>query len=113
MTPPMQIGFLSGAPGPGELILVFLVVLVLFGSRRLPAFARTLGNLMHKLRRASDDFRDQLMRVDEAVDADAGRDGVSRVADVDDAAVPEDERPGPDDMTDDEDEDEKARPLAG
>ncbi len=60
-----QIGFFSGAPGPGELILVFLVVLLLFGPRKLPGLARSLGRLMQQLRRASNDFRDQLMSVEE------------------------------------------------
>ncbi len=61
----VQVGFLSGAPGPGELILIFLAVLLLFGPRKLPAFALLLGHLMHQLRRASNEFRDQLMSVDE------------------------------------------------
>jgi len=67
MIPAPQIGFFSGAPGPGELVLIFLVVLLLFGPRKLPGFARTLGNLMQQLRRASNDFRDQLMSVEEDV----------------------------------------------
>ncbi len=63
----LHLGFFSGTPGPSELVLVFLVVLLLFGPRKLPGIARSIGHLLHQLRRASDDFRDQLMRVDEDV----------------------------------------------
>lgn len=50
------------SPGPLELLIVFAVALLLFGSRRLPEVARTLGTIMTELRRASRDFQDQLMR---------------------------------------------------
>ncbi|MBL7076508.1 MAG: twin-arginine translocase TatA/TatE family subunit [Kiritimatiellae bacterium] len=121
-----QIGFFSGAPGPGELILVFLVVLLLFGPRKLPEFARTLGSLMQQLRRASNDFRDQLMSVEEDV-----KEGVrNAIEDLPESDLYEDEsdlyESDLDDaiedlddvevVTDDEDkdrEDEEDRPLAG
>ena len=62
----------SGSPGPGELILVFLVVLLLFGPKKLPGIARSIGALLQQLRRASDDFRDQLMSVDADVRTEVG-----------------------------------------
>ncbi len=93
MSLPVQVAFLSGAPGPGELVLVFLVVLLLFGPRKLPGFARSLGNLMQQLRRASNEFRDQLMRVD------AESPEAARVTDVE-VAVRDD--PGIDTGYDDE-----------
>ncbi|MDP6491391.1 MAG: twin-arginine translocase TatA/TatE family subunit [Kiritimatiellia bacterium] len=114
MGPLFQIGFFSGAPGPGELILVFLVVLLLFGPRKLPGLARTLGSLMQQVRRASNDFRDQLMSVEEDM-----KEGV-RTA-VDDYAGPRaaDMADAPKDVTDvevtadEDDPDEEERPLAG
>ena len=63
MTTPTCLGFLTGPPGPGELILLFVVVLVLFGPKRLPEIARMLGRTMDELRRASRDFRDQIMEI--------------------------------------------------
>lgn len=57
----VSLGFLSATPGPGEILLVFVVVLVLFGAKRLPEIARTLGKTMEELKRSSRDFRDQLM----------------------------------------------------
>jgi len=40
-----------------HMIVVFLVVLVVFGPQKLPELARTLGKLMAEFRKASTDFR--------------------------------------------------------
>lgn len=60
------LAFFSGPPGPGELIVVFLVILVLFGPKRLPQIARSIGKALDQLRRASQDFKDQIMRIEES-----------------------------------------------
>jgi sec-independent protein translocase protein TatB len=47
------------------MIVIFVVVLVVFGPQKLPELARGLGKLMAELRKASGDFRsafDQEMR---------------------------------------------------
>jgi TatA/E family protein of Tat protein translocase len=64
MVVPLPLGFLSGSPGMGELLLLFAVILILFGPRRLPEVAKMIGRAMQELRRASQDFRDQVMRID-------------------------------------------------
>ena len=51
--------------GPGELVLVFLAVLVLFGPRRIPEIARSIGKIIRDLQHASQDFRDEIMRLDQ------------------------------------------------
>jgi TatA/E family protein of Tat protein translocase len=61
-------GFLPGSVGPGELLIIFLVVLLFFGPRKLPEIARTIGRTLERLRRASDDFRAQLMSMDREPD---------------------------------------------
>ena len=62
---PVYLAFFGGDLGPGELILVFLAVLLLFGPRRLPEIARTIGRLTNTLRRASQEFREQVMAIDQ------------------------------------------------
>jgi len=58
-------GFLGGGPGGGEIILIFVVVLLMFGPKRLPQIARMIGKTLDELRRASQDFKDQIMSIDE------------------------------------------------
>lgn len=60
------LAFLSGPPGTGEILVLFVVVLLVFGPRRLPEVARTVGRTLDQLRRASQDFRDQIMQIDES-----------------------------------------------
>lgn len=62
MMVPVNLAF-SGI-GTGELLFVFLVVLIFFGPRRLPELARTIGRMMNELRRASREFQDQVMQLD-------------------------------------------------
>jgi len=58
-------GFLGSGPGGGEIILIFVVVLLMFGPKRLPQIARMIGKTLDELRRASQDFKDQIMNIDE------------------------------------------------
>lgn len=56
---------LAGPPGPGEYILLLVVVLLFFGPKRLPEIVRGLGRVIEELRRASQEFRDEIMRIEE------------------------------------------------
>ena len=47
-------------PGSGELIVIFVLVLLLFGPDKLPELAKTLGKAAREIRKASDEFRRQL-----------------------------------------------------
>ena len=55
---------LIGDIGGGELLVVLAATLMLFGGKKLPSIARTLGKAVADLRRASEDFREQLMNAD-------------------------------------------------
>jgi sec-independent protein translocase protein TatB len=59
------VAFIFDSTSPGELFLIFGAVLLLFGPKRLPEMARMIGRAMAQLRRASFEFRDQVMRLDE------------------------------------------------
>ncbi len=56
--------FLGTAPGPFELLLIFVVTLLLFGAKRMPEIARAVGKAMEELRRASQDFKTQMTEVE-------------------------------------------------
>lgn len=83
--------FLAGSPGPLELLVIFAVVLVLFGPRKLPEIARSIGRMLHELRKASDDFRSQIMSIEDTVEKH-----VDEVIAPDDDMLPDDDMP-PDD----------------
>jgi len=44
----------------GEIIFIMLLALILFGPRKLPEIARTMGKFMAEFRRASSDFQSQI-----------------------------------------------------
>ena len=49
-----------GTPGPIELTLIGLAVLVLFGAKRLPELARGLGKGIREFKTALTDTQDQI-----------------------------------------------------
>lgn len=49
--------FIFESIGTSELALIGLVALIVFGPRRLPDFARTIGKTMAEFRRSTDDFK--------------------------------------------------------
>ena len=46
--------------GPLELVMIFVVALLVFGPKRVPELARTLGRGLAEFRRASNDLRQSL-----------------------------------------------------
>ena len=42
-------------PGPQEMLIILLVVLVLFGAKRLPELARSLGKSMNEFKRGKEE----------------------------------------------------------
>ncbi len=53
--------------GGGEWLVLLAVVLIVMGPKNLPAAARKMGKAMSHLRRAADEFKRQLMAMDEEV----------------------------------------------
>lgn len=49
-----------GMPGGFEWILIILVVLLLFGAKRIPELARGLGQGIQEFRKASDDIKKEI-----------------------------------------------------
>lgn len=64
----LMLAFL-GDIGGGEILVVLAAILMLFGGKKLPSIARSLGKSMEELRRASQEFRDQLVNADRETDS--------------------------------------------
>src|SRR5665811_1094254 len=51
---------LFGMPGGGELFIIVLVVIMLFGSKKIPELARGLGKGMREIKNATDDIQREI-----------------------------------------------------
>ena len=62
--------FLAVLPSLGgpEVIVIFLVLLLLFGAKKLPELARGLGKSAGEFRKAREEFEDEIRRGGEEVD---------------------------------------------
>ncbi len=49
-----------GSIGMPEIIVIFVVILMLFGSKKLPELARGLGQGLREFKRATNEFRNEL-----------------------------------------------------
>ncbi len=61
MSPTLAVLGLSG----GELIMVLAAVLVLFGAKRIPEFAKGLGQGIKEFKKASREVQDEIQRATE------------------------------------------------
>ncbi len=48
--------------GLGEVLLILILALIIWGPRRLPEISRTLGKTVRALRKATNDFTSQVTR---------------------------------------------------
>ena len=46
--------------GPPELIVIFLIILILFGAKRLPELARSLGRSINEFKSATQNIKNDL-----------------------------------------------------
>ena len=60
-----------GPLGTPELIIIAILVLILFGAKKLPTFARSLGRSMGEFRKAKDEFEAELHRTVEETEKPA------------------------------------------
>ena len=51
-----------GSLGVPELLLIFAVILIVFGPRRIPEIGRTLGKALAEFRKATDDLKGTIER---------------------------------------------------
>ena len=59
--------FAFGPLGTWEMVIIAVLVLVLFGAKKLPTFARSLGKSMGEFKKAREEFESELNRAQEDV----------------------------------------------
>jgi len=60
----MNVGFIK--LGPTEIILIFVVVLLIFGPSKLPQVGKSIGKGIREFRKASKDITDGLDETEDA-----------------------------------------------
>lgn len=98
--------FVFDSVSGGEWLVLLAVVLVVIGPKNLPAAARKMGQVMSQLRRAADEFKRQIMTMDEEMKRTADelkKEYIDIPEDSQDRAVTENS--GDDGMSSDEDPD--------
>ena len=97
----MSFAFIFESVGGTEWFVLLGVILIVVGPKNLPAAARKLGQIMTNLRRAADEFKRQLMSMDQEVrkEVDAA---ISDTSAPSDSATdqPDDPYPGHEDYYD-------------
>ena len=56
--------------GGGELLLIVLAILLLFGPKKLPEVAQTIGKGMRKVKQAQAQFQSQLSEIQKEINTD-------------------------------------------
>lgn len=73
------IAFLPNLGGP-ELIMIFVVILILFGAKKIPEFAKGLGKGMGEFKKARKEFEEEIHRAEHDVVSDAAVDKDKKVS---------------------------------
>jgi len=55
---------LIGTLGAQEIMLIFLVILLLFGAKKLPELARGIGKSMGEFKKAREEFEHEITRAE-------------------------------------------------
>jgi len=56
-----------GPIGGQEIVVIFLIVLLLFGAKKLPELARGIGKSMGEFKKARDEFEKEITRAEHDV----------------------------------------------
>ncbi len=56
-----------GNLGAGEIILILLVILLLFGAKKIPELAQGLGKGMKEFKKSLKDVEDEIKKTDEDI----------------------------------------------
>lgn len=62
---PLNYTAFLGSLGTQELIIIFVILLLLFGSKKLPQLARGVGKSMGEFKKAREEFEHEITRAEE------------------------------------------------
>ncbi|MDA8975536.1 twin-arginine translocase TatA/TatE family subunit [Akkermansiaceae bacterium] len=68
-----------GSLGTQEMVLIMLILLLLFGAKKLPQLARGMGKSMGEFKKAREEFEDEIRKGSE----DLGKEEASKKSDLD------------------------------
>ncbi len=57
------IAFVSGLPSGSEVLLILVIVLVLFGAKKLPELSRSLGKSLGEFKKGKEDLEKEICDV--------------------------------------------------
>lgn len=60
------LGFIGGLGGQ-EMMVIFVIILLLFGAKKIPELARGLGKSMGEFKKARDEFEREITRSEDEV----------------------------------------------
>lgn len=70
---------LIGPIGGPEMIMIFVVILLLFGAKKLPELARGVGKSMGEFKKAREEFEREITRSEDEVIREKDADKTARV----------------------------------
>jgi sec-independent protein translocase protein TatA len=70
---------LIGPIGGPEMIMIFVVILLLFGAKKLPELARGVGKSMGEFKKAREEFEREITRSEDEVAREKDADKTARV----------------------------------
>ena len=62
---------LAWALGGPEMMVILLIVLLLFGAKKLPQLARGMGKSLGEFKKAKQEFEDEITRAEDEVKTEA------------------------------------------
>ncbi len=89
------LAFIPGTTGGGEMLVIFLVVLLLFGAEKIPEVARGLARGLHELRKASREVLDEIRSLTEEPPPASSPEAKARPAADEESVDPGTEPPSP------------------
>jgi|TARA_B110000263_G_scaffold79737_1_gene69712 sec-independent protein translocase protein TatA len=70
--------FLAAMPGGWEMVVIALVILLMFGAKKLPELARGLGQGIREFKGAVNGVKDELKEAEESIEKNEESDQTSK-----------------------------------